>query len=88
MAALPAYDWLAKDHKGQIFVHGYSLGAGGAMYVAANQQVGGDIWNAPFARLCDLMTGASYLSACYPPMVRRWNMRAGYLDKCAVVDAT
>lgn len=74
--ALLAYDWLAEHHTGKIIVHGYSLGTGLAVFVAASRPVDGIILDAPFARLCDLMTRAALLPACYLPMVQRWDTRA------------
>jgi fermentation-respiration switch protein FrsA (DUF1100 family) len=78
--ALDAYDWLATRHDGPIYVHGYSLGTGLALHVAANRDVDGTILDAPYARMCDLMTRASWLPACYLPGVQRWNSLA-YADQ-------
>ena len=77
--ALDAYDWLSEQHDGQVVVQGYSLGTGLAQYVAANRDVDGVILTAPYARLCSLMTRASWLPACYLPGVQRW-------DSLALVD--
>ena len=71
--ALEAYDYLAEHHDGSIVVHGYSLGTGLALYVASEREVGAVILDTPYARMCDLMTAASWLPACYLPSVQRWN---------------
>ncbi len=71
--ALDSYDWLAAQHEGPIAVHGYSLGTGLALHVAANRDVAGIILDAPYARMCELMTRAAWLPACYLPGVQRWN---------------
>jgi dipeptidyl aminopeptidase/acylaminoacyl peptidase len=78
--ALDAYDWLAAQHDGPLIVHGYSLGTGLALHVAANRDVDGIILDAPYARMCDVMTRASWLPACYLPGVQRWNSLA-YADQ-------
>ncbi|MCG3267509.1 alpha/beta hydrolase [Yoonia sp. I 8.24] len=78
--ALDAYDWLSAFHGGPIIVHGYSLGTGLALHVAANRAVDGVILDAPYARMCELMTRASWLPACYLPGVQRWNS-LGYADQ-------
>jgi pimeloyl-ACP methyl ester carboxylesterase len=70
--ALAAYDWLDAQGDQPIVVHGYSLGSGLAMHVAANRPVQGVILDAPFARLCELMAKASALPACWLP-VQRWD---------------
>ena len=74
--ALASYDWLAAEHDGPIVLHGYSMGTGLALYVAANRPVDGVILDAPYARMCDLMTTSSWLPACYLPGVQRWNSAA------------
>jgi esterase/lipase len=78
--ALESYDWLATQHEDPIVVHGYSLGTGLALHVAANRDVEAIILDAPYARMCDLMTQASWLPACYLPGVQRWNSLV-YADK-------
>ena len=70
--ALAAYDWLAAQHTGPIAVHGYSLGTGLAMHVAARRDVAAILLDAPYATLCALMTNGSYLPACYLPFVQKW----------------
>ena len=74
--ALTAYDWLAGQHDGPIVVHGYSLGTGLALHVAANRPVTAVILDAPYMRMCELMARASYLPACFLPGVQRWNSAA------------
>lgn len=74
--ALDAYDWLAARHDGPIVVHGYSMGTGLAQYVAAERTVDAIILDAPFLRMCELMTRASWLPACWMPFVQKWNSAA------------
>ena len=71
--ALAAYDWLASQHDGPIVVHGYSMGTGLAVHVAARRPVAAVLLDAPYVRMCDLMTRASWLPACYLPFVQKWN---------------
>ncbi len=78
--ALAAYDYLSEQHDGAIVVHGYSLGTGLALYVASARAVDAVILDAPYARMCDLMTAASWLPACYLPGVQRWNSLA-FIDQ-------
>ncbi len=72
-AALDVYDW-AQEHAETdvVIVHGYSLGSGLALHVARDRPVDGVILGAPYARLCRLMTRASYLPACLLPGVQDW----------------
>ncbi len=70
--ALAAYDWLTTQHDGPIVVHGFSLGTGLAIHVAAAREVAGIILDAPYTTLCALMTKGSYLPACYLPGVQKW----------------
>ena len=70
--ALAAYDWLTAQHDGPIAVHGYSLGTGLAIHVAAARKVEAILLDAPYTTLCALMTQAAYLPACYLPGVQRW----------------
>ena len=70
--ALVAFDELALRHAGPIAVHGYSLGTGLALHVAANRDVGGVILAAPYAKLCRLMAQAAYAPACLLPFVQKW----------------
>lgn len=74
--ALAVYDWLAADFDGQIVVHGFSLGTGLAQYVAAERDVAAIILDAPFVKMCELMTRSSWLPACYIPGVQRWDSAA------------
>jgi len=70
--ALAAYDWLAARHDGPIVVQGVSLGTGLAIHVAASRQVEAILLDAPYTSLCELMTKAAYLPACYLPGVQKW----------------
>jgi len=70
--ALAAYDWLAGQHDGPIAVHGFSLGTGLAIHVAASREVEAILLDAPYTTLCELMTKGSYLPACYLPGVQKW----------------
>lgn len=70
--ALAAYDWLADQHAGPIVVHGFSLGTGLAIHVAASRDVEAVLLDAPYTTLCELMTKGSYLPACYLPGVQKW----------------
>lgn len=70
--ALAAYDWLAAQHDGPIAVHGFSLGTGLAIHVAARRDVAAVLLDAPYPTLCTLMTKGSYLPACYLPFVQKW----------------
>ncbi|MDX8353368.1 alpha/beta hydrolase [Cognatiyoonia sp. IB215182] len=74
--ALAAYDWIAARHEGPIVVHGYSMGTGLAQYVAAERDVAAIILDAPFVKMCALMTQASWLPACWLPFVQKWNSAA------------
>ncbi|MEO1640367.1 MAG: alpha/beta hydrolase [Pseudomonadota bacterium] len=70
--ALATYDWLSAQHDGPIVVHGFSLGTGLALHVAARRPVAAVLLDAPYVRLCRLMTKASYLPACLIPGVQKW----------------
>ena len=74
--ALAVYDWLASWHDGPIVVHGYSMGTGLAQYVAAERDGEAIILDAPFVKMCELMTRASWLPACWLPGVQRWDSAA------------
>ena len=74
--ALAAYDWLAARHDGPIVVHGYSMGTGLALHVAAERRVAAIVLDAPYVRMCELMTKASWLPACYLPGVQKWDSAA------------
>ncbi|MEJ6401673.1 alpha/beta hydrolase [Yoonia sp. 2307UL14-13] len=71
--ALVAYDWLRDRHDGPIVVHGYSMGSGLALHVAAEREVAAIVLDAPFVKMCELMTRASWLPACWMPGVQKWN---------------
>ncbi|WHZ33546.1 alpha/beta hydrolase [Sagittula sp. MA-2] len=72
--ALAAYDALPQlvGKDGPVIVHGYSLGTGLALHVAAERSVDGLILAAPYARLCELMAARSFLPACLVPGVQKW----------------
>lgn len=71
--ALTALDWAqANSGRDQIVVHGYSLGTGLAVHVAARRDVDGVILTAPYRRLCRIMALRSGVPACQIPMVQRW----------------
>lgn len=74
--ALAAYDWLATQHNGPIAVHGFSMGTGLAVHVAAARPVAAIILDAPYVKMCELMTKASWLPACYLPGVQKWDSAA------------
>lgn len=71
--ALAAYDWLRARHDGPIVVHGYSMGTGLALHVAADREVAAIVLDAPFVKMCELMTRASWLPACWIPGVQKWD---------------
>ncbi len=71
--ALDAHDWLAGKTDRPIYLHGYSLGTGLAVHVAARRGVSGVLLDAPFARMCDVMARQSALPACFLPAVQRWD---------------
>ena len=71
--ALP--DLLPGD-RGMRVAHGYSLGTGVALHVAANRPLDGVILSAPYAKLCRLMAQAAWLPACLLPGVQHWNSEA------------
>jgi len=70
--ALAVYDDLRARVAGRaIVVHGFSLGSGLALHVAAQRPVAGVVLDAPYQRLCRLMARAAALPACVLP-VQRW----------------
>ncbi len=71
--ALAGFDWVAANTDRPIYVHGYSLGTGLAVHVAARRGIAGLLLDAPFARMCDVMVRQSALPACYLPGVQRWD---------------
>ena len=52
------------------------MGTGLAQYVAAERDVAAVILDAPYVKMCELMTRQSYLPACYMPFVQKWNSAA------------
>lgn len=68
-----------------VVAHGYSLGTGLAVHVAARREVLGAILEAPYSRLCALMSRAAYLPACFMPFVQRWDTLADAGDVSAPV---
>jgi uncharacterized protein len=71
--ALAAFDFVRAtwpDRK--IILHGYSLGTGLAMEVAAKREADGLILDAPYAWLCQVMSARSGLPACFIPTVQGW----------------
>lgn len=76
--ALAVFDWAAARYGPEVplIVHGYSLGTGLALHVAARREVSGVILVAPYARLCTLMARASFLPACLMPGVQKWRNTA------------
>lgn len=83
--ALAAYDWLTDQHDGPIVVHGYSLGTGLALHVAAHRPVSAVVLDAPYMRMCELMARASYLPACVLPGAQRWDSTVDVPDVTAPV---
>ncbi len=72
-SALRVYDWAAETWPGRpILVHGYSLGSGLAMHVAARRNVAALLLEAPYGSVCRIMTRRSWLPACLMPFVDRW----------------
>lgn len=73
--ALAVHDWAsARYGNGKpLIVHGYSLGTGLAVHVAARRPTAGVILDAPFARICELMQRAALLPACHMPGVEKWD---------------
>lgn len=88
-AALKADALRAADHAlaygDPVVVHGYSLGTGLAIHVAARRKVAGAVLEAPYSRLCALMARAAYLPACHMPFVQRWDTLADARDVVAPV---
>ncbi len=77
--ALVVYDWIVGEGAG-ITVHGYSLGTSLAQYVASEREVSAVILDAPFVRMCEIMSRRSWLPACWLPGVQTWDS-AAYADK-------
>lgn len=76
--ALTVYDALPKlvQMPGKIIVQGYSLGTGLALQVSSRRDLDGVILSAPYAKLCRVMTRASFLPACWIPGVDAWKSMA------------
>jgi pimeloyl-ACP methyl ester carboxylesterase len=72
--ALAVHDWVA-GQGGPVTVHGFSLGAGLAVHVAARRPVAAAILEAPFSSACRMMARAALLPACLMP-VQRWDSAA------------
>lgn len=70
--ALALADWAMAESGGPVILHGFSLGSGLALEVAARREVVAVVLEAPFARACDLMRRATWLPACRMP-VDRWD---------------
>jgi hypothetical protein len=64
---------LVGNEHGPVLVHGYSLGSGLALHVAANRPVQGVILDAPFARACDLFFRSYGITACWFPFFQKWD---------------
>ncbi len=73
--ALAVHDWLAAREGAPVLLHGFSLGSGLALHVAARREVAGVVLEAPFSRLCRLMARRALLPACLLP-VQRWDSLA------------
>lgn len=68
-----------------VVVHGYSLGTGLAVHVAKNRDVAHVVLEAPFDKLCTLMSRNSLLPACLLPGVQKWNTLADAVNVSAPV---
>ena len=77
--ALLIADWALAKGK-EVVVHGYSLGTGLAVYVAKQRDVAAVILEAPYDRLCTLMTHSAFLPACWLPGVQKWDTLADAAD--------
>ena len=73
--AMLAADWALGRGK-RVVVHGYSLGSGLAVHVAKHRNVAAMILEAPYDRLCSLMTRTALLPACLLPGVQKWDTLA------------
>lgn len=71
--ALVAYDWVRDQYEEMpIILHGYSLGSGLAMHVAAQRSVTGVVLEAPYSSICQMMQRLAWVPACHMPFVQRW----------------
>jgi pimeloyl-ACP methyl ester carboxylesterase len=77
--ALVVADWALAKGK-PVVVHGYSLGSGLATHVAKHRDVAGVILEAPYDKLCTLMSRNSFVPACLLPGVQKWNTLADAAD--------
>lgn len=82
--ALVAVDWALAKGK-PVVVHGYSLGSGLAVHVAKQRDVAAVILEAPYDRLCNLMTRNAFLPACVLPGVQTWDTLADAAEVTAPV---
>lgn len=73
LAVFDAMPDLLPNGHGVAVLHGYSMGTGLALHLAAHRKVGGMMLDAPYARMCELMARASWLPACKLPFVQRWD---------------
>ncbi len=69
LAVFDAVPDLLRD-PGAVALHGYSLGTGLALHVAARRDADAVVLTAPYARLCELMAQQSLLPACRMPKIR------------------
>lgn len=82
--ALVVADWALAKGK-PVVVHGYSLGTGLAVHVAKNRSVAAVILEAPYDRLCNLVTRSALLPACLMPGMQKWDTLADAPDVAAPV---
>lgn len=68
----------------RVILHGFSLGTGLALHVAARHPVDGTVLTAPYTRICELMTRGSGAPACWLP-VQRWDSLRDVPDLSAPV---
>ena len=71
--ALAAYDWARAERPGPIVVHGFSMGTGLALHVAAEREVAAVVLDAPYLSMCRLMARQSALPACWLPGIQDWD---------------
>jgi hypothetical protein len=85
LAVFDALPELAPPGEGAVHLLGYSLGSGLALHVAAHREVASVLLEAPFARLCEVMTRKAWAPACLIPWVPRWDSLALVPDVVAPV---
>ena len=73
LAVFDALQDLVPPDAGPIHLLGYSLGSGLTLHVAAHRKVASVLLEAPFARLCDVMTKKAWAPACLIPWVPSWD---------------